>query len=278
MDVRRRLLRGGWYPDDEAGVRAALSNFEAGGELAGASLGSIAAVAPHAGWEFSGSLAWAAWRAAREAELAIVIGGHLPAGADFLCAPAPRAETPLGELELDMELDAFVRGELGARPDHAIDNTVEVQLPMLKARFPKAKAAWFRAPNGPEAKRLGLALARYVGERGIKAFALGSTDLTHYGPAYDWEPAGGGAAGREWAAESDRAIAEAYMQLDAERALALADERRASCSVGAAVAAMAFAYALGSERGELLGITNSAARAGGPSFVGYCAVAYAPGG
>lgn len=263
MELRRRFLRGGWYPDDEAGVRAALSGFEPRGELAGPSRGAVAAIAPHAGWEFSGSLAWAAWRAAREAELAIVIGGHLPAGADFLCAPAPRVETPLGELELDMELDAFVRSELGARPDHAIDNTVEVQLPMLKARFPKAKAAWFRAPNGPEAERLG--------------FALGSTDLTHYGPAYDWTPAGGGAAGRAWAAEADRAIAEAYARLDAERALTLADERRASCSVGAAVAAMAFAYALGSERGELLGITNSSARAGGPSFVGYCAVAYAPG-
>lgn len=278
MEIRRRLLRGGWYPYDEAGVRAALTGFERSDERAAPPLGAVAAIAPHAGWEFSGSLAWAAWRAAREAELAIVIGGHLPAGADFLCAPAPRVETPLGELELDMELDAFVRGELGARPDVAIDNTVEVQLPMLKARFPKAKAAWFRAPNGPEAKRLGSALARYAVERGVRAFALGSTDLTHYGPAYDWAPAGGGAAGRDWAAESDRAVAQAYAQLDAERALALADERRASCSVGAAVAAMAFAYALGSERGELLGLTNSSARAGGPSFVGYCAVAYAPGG
>lgn len=278
MELRRRLLQGAWYPDDEAGVRAALARFEASGELAGPSLGAVAAIAPHAGWDFSGSLAWAAWRAAREVELAIVIGGHLPAGAEFLCAPAPAVETPLGELELDMELDSFVRSELGARPDRAIDNTVEVQLPMLKARFPKAKAAWFRAPNGPEAKRLGLALARYAGERGIKAFALGSTDLTHYGPAYDWEPAGKGAVGRDWAAESDRAIAEAYTQLDAERAFKLADERRASCSVGAALAAMAFAHALGAKGGALLGLSNSAARAGGPSFVGYCAVAYAPGG
>lgn len=274
MEIRRRLLRGGWYPDDEAAVRAALSGFETGVYRRDAADGAdaagrgarvaVAAIAPHAGWDFSGALAWAAWRAAREADLAIVIGGHLPAGAEFLCAPAPRVETPLGELELDMELDAFIRGELAARPDREIDNTVEVQLPMLKARFPKAKAAWFRAPNGPEARRLGL--------------ALGSTDLTHYGPAYAWEPAGRGAAGREWAASADRAIAEAYARLDAPTALHLADERRASCSVGAAVAAMAFAEALGAERGALLGLSNSALRAGGPSFVGYCAVAYAMGG
>ncbi len=272
MDERPRYLPPGWYPDDAAGVKGFLRRLK--GEGLQERFWAKAAIAPHAGWDFSGRCAWLAWQAAAEADVAVVIGGHLPEGWGFLSAPAARVFTPLGSLSVDAELDEFIRRELGAKPDDAVDNTVEIHLPMLKSRFPDARLGWFRAPNGPEASRLGLALARYAQSSGKRLFVLGSTDLTHYGPSYGWMPGGRGQSGRQWAREADEAITQAYAAMDEAGAMALARERAASCSVGAAVAAIAFARAQGADRGRVLATASSADIHPGESFVGYCSVAY----
>jgi AmmeMemoRadiSam system protein B len=274
MSLRTRFLPEGWYPDGAEEVRAELAAFEQSEPVMKEASWACAAIAPHAGWYFSGHCAWLAWRAASAADVAVVVGGHLPRGAAFLRAPADELATPLGPLRVDSELDAYVGRRLGASPDRAADNTVEIQLPMLKARFPLAAAAWFRAPNDRDAARLGEALAEYAKESGKRLFVLGSTDLTHYGPNYGWSPGGGGASGRAWAAQADKAIVEAYAGLDADSALSLADERAASCSVGAAIAALSYAKALGRKSGEVLELCSSADRQAGESFVGYAAIAY----
>jgi AmmeMemoRadiSam system protein B len=145
---------------------------------------------------------------------------------------------------------------------------------MLKARFPKAAAAWFRAPNDESAAKLGLALADYAHDSAQRLFVLGSTDLTHYGPNYGWSPGGAGRDGRAWAAAADKAIVEAYARLDTVAALRLAEERAASCSVGAAIAAFSYAKALGRQAGRVLDLCSSADRQARESFVGYATIAY----
>lgn len=283
MKVKERCLPAGWYPSTEREVRDQLALWD--GEAVGRggsspygafTQGASACVAPHAGWDFSGALAWLAWKAAAEADTVVVIGGHRPAGSAFIVAADEAYDSPLGPIRADLELGEHLSGLLDAQDERWEDNTVEVHLPMLAARFPAAKALWARAPNGPEAARLGLELAAWAGQRGKKLFVMASTDLTHYGPNYGWEPAGPGEEGRAWAAESDGLMATAFAELDAVKALRLAQERRAACSVGAALAAMAYAGALsdGKAAGRLLGLSSSWNRAKGPSFVGYCAVAY----
>lgn len=274
MSLRPRYLPEAWYPGSAAEIRAQLASFEASEPSIKEAAWACAAIAPHAGWYFSGHCAWLAWRAAAEADVAVVVGGHLPRGADFLRAPADTLATPLGPLRVDGELDAFIGRRLDAAPDRAADNTVEIHLPFLKARFPEAAAAWFRAPNDLGAARLGIALAEYARESGKRLFVLGSTDLTHYGPNYGWSPGGKGPSGQAWAAQADQAIVEAYAGMDAEKALSLADERAASCSVGAAIAALSFAQALGRAGGKVLELCSSADRQAGASFVGYAAIAY----
>jgi len=272
METRRRRLPAGWYPEDGTGVSSELRAMEV--EYAPVAVPAIAAVAPHASWTFSGALAWAAWRSAGPTDTVVVIGGHLPAGAPFLAAMEDAFETPTGLMRADAELRDAVVTELSARPDVYADNTVEIHLPMARTRFPDAKLAWFRAPNEMGAARLGEALAAYARTSGRTLFVMGSTDLTHYGPNYGFEPGGRGTAGRAWAREGDHAIAAAFAGMDAATAVVLADDRRAACSVGAAVAAMAYAAAIGRTEGRTIGEASSWDLMRGDSFVGYCSVVY----
>ncbi len=278
METRRRSLPVPWYPQDAAGIRTALAEWE----LLDAGRppvepGACAAVAPHAGWHYSGALAWLAWRAALEADTVVVIGGHLPAGSAFLVAPEDGYRTPLGDMAADRELRDELRSRLGAGLDLESDNTVEVQLPLAKARFPDASALWIRAPNDAGSGRLGELLAELEAGSARRLFVLGSTDLTHYGPAYGWAPVGGGPAGAAWADGADRAMADALAAMDADEALGLATARRAACSVGAAIAAMAYARARGAVAGERLALASSRDLSRGDSFVGYATVIWRPG-
>lgn len=274
MDTRKRGLPNGWYPDSPSGVGDAIVSWEAELGQGPAGAEAIAAIAPHAGWYYSGKTAWRAWRRAAQADTVVVVGGHRPAGSGFSVARQSSYSTPLGPIRADRGLGELLERELGAERDLAADNTVEVHLPMVRYRFPEAEALWVRAPNDESASRLGEWLAEYSRKVGRRLFVLGSTDLCHYGPNYGWEPAGGGEAGRGWARGADEAISRAFEDMSEGPALELARVRRAACSVGAALAAMSFARAFACRRGELLALVSSLDTAPAESFVGYCAIAY----
>lgn len=270
MNTRRRALPPGWYPSDERSAGGLIEEWNADPPPSGA----MAAVAPHAGWAFSGRLAVRAVSALRGAETVVVIGGHLPDGYPVLMAPEKSFETPLGALEADLELAEALRSSLEIEEDRAADNTVEVQLPIVKARFPESRILWLRAPAGPRATALGKALEKAASGLGRKVSCLGSTDLTHYGPDYGFSPAGRGAAAEAWVREkSDKGFMDALLAMDPETVLERGGEG-AACSAGAAAAALAFAIASGSRRASLLGYATSLETRESESFVGYCAVAF----
>ncbi|MFH2113395.1 MAG: AmmeMemoRadiSam system protein B, partial [Spirochaetota bacterium] len=116
-------------------------------------------------------------------------------------------------------------------------------------------------------------LAKIAEKSSRRLFVLGSTDLTHYGPSYGFEPGGSGAEGKAWASAADDRIIKAFMGFKDEEAL-MAANRGAACSVGAALAAMSYAKTRGATKAELLGRYASDEIMSGSSFVGYCAVAY----
>jgi AmmeMemoRadiSam system protein B len=148
---------------------------------------------------------------------------------------------------------------------------------MAAYRFPGVPVACFRVPNDERAAEFGIALAGYSEKSGLRVFVAGSTDLTHYGKAYGFEPGGPAPGGFAWARRADRAVTEAFTAMDETMALKRAGEDGSACSVGAAVAAIAYAKRLGPARSRLLmrGSSDESAP-GGDSSVGYCSVAYLP--
>lgn len=276
MNVKKRCLPYGWYPYDAPSVMTMLDTWDSEQGTDSLEPAALACVAPHAGWAYSGSLAWRAWKQAVSADTVVILGGHLPAASPFVVARNDAYESPLGIIEANKELMAQLDARLNTVDELWVDNTVEVHLPMLKARFPHAQALWTRVPNDASSASLGLELAAWAQTSGTKLFVLASTDLCHYGPNYEWEPAGSGSTGRAWAAATDRQMADACTALDAPTALRLAEQKRAACSVGAVVAAMAYVKAMtgGKAQGRLLGLSSSLEHAQGSSFVGYGAIGY----
>jgi AmmeMemoRadiSam system protein B len=272
--IRPRALPPGWYPSGRGEIVRCIEEFlKAGCEP---SSPACAAVAPHAGWEFSGRIACRAMRCLpSDTETVVVVGGHLGPGEGVLAAFEQGYETPLGAIEADLPLLEALRGRLEVSEDRYADNTVEIQLPFLRHLLPRARVLALRASPSQAALRLGEALAACARETRRRTAVVGSTDLTHYGPNYGFTPRGSGAAALKWVREvNDRRLVEALLGLKLEQALELALREHSACSAGGAVAAARFARELGCSRGELLEYATSHDVYPGSSFVGYAAIIY----
>ena len=276
-------LPAGWYPRDAEAIDGYLGGFAAGRGLA------EAVIAPHAGWFFSGKIAAKALSALRQdADLVVVAGGHLPPGHPALFAEEDAACTPLGELPIDREMrslvkDQFLRAGLSRGSDNYTDNTVEVLLPAVHRFFPGASLLWLRLGADIRAVEAGALIYRAAAALGRRAVIAGSTDLTHYGPAYGFCPRGRGKAALDWVKTvNDRRFIEAVLSGDVEAVVERALTEHSACSVGAVLCAMGFAAGetRASAPGRLLDYSTSAdardgwdaADAEADAFVGYAAI------
>jgi AmmeMemoRadiSam system protein B len=297
MSIREPRLPPGWYPRDKRSVSEFLEPFKAGPGSPAA-----AAVAPHAGWRYSGFTAALAVSSLRpEAETVAVIGGHLPGGTPCLMAPEDGVRTPLGVMETDRELAEEFKKKAETRPDRYeavfADNTVEVLLPMARYFFPGAGLLWLRFPADLSSYEAGKALAEAAAALGRRVAVVASTDLTHYGDNYGFRPRGKGKAALEWVREvNDAAFIEAVLAGEPSGVLRLAERDSSACSAGAVLGALGFAASTGKTRARLLDYRTSAdadagAKAGAKagrsgtetpvsedeipdSFVGYAAISF----
>jgi MEMO1 family protein len=277
MRVRKRFLPPGWYPAGPQETREAILAMQA--EIPAGAATALAGVAPHAGWEFSGAMALAVFsRLSRSVDTIVIIGGHLGPSDGLLAAFEDGFETPEGPIRADTDLLDGLRSRLPIREDRFADNTVEVQLPFVKRLFPGAMALGLRAPPNGEAASLGEALAAISRDMGRRIAAVGSTDLTHYGPNYGFCPAGKGRAALSWVRDTnDRRFIESLLMMDSSAAIGRSVSERSACSAGGAVAAMCFARARGAHRGTLVEYATSWDVHPAESFVGYAAILYEPG-
>ena len=206
----------------------------------------------------------------------VLYGGHLGSDLPYVVTEATW-ETPLGEIEIDRGLTEALTKKVQAKKESASsgDNTVEIQLAMVKYFFPKAKLVAVRAPHSSKAIELGKEVAEIVLARGTSITAIGSTDLTHYGPNYGFTPKGVGPSSVEWVKkENDRKFVERALSMDAEGLLKHAGEHDSACSAGAVAAAVTTCKALGAEKGLLLDYYTSYDIMPDVSFVGYAGIVY----
>jgi AmmeMemoRadiSam system protein B len=301
MNLRESSLPAGWYPRSPAEISRFLSGFAGrdGGDSRGKGGGTtgaesppegrtlrgmnIAAISPHAGWFFSGSIAARAVSALDpNSQTLAIIGGHLPRGMPPLFALEDAVETPLGPMPIDTELRGALIKELAGRDDSYRDNTVEVLVPMVRFFFPEASLLWVRFPAEESSFEAGRILAQTAAALERKLAVLGSTDLTHYGDNYGFLPRGRGPDAHRWVREvNDAKFIRAVESGIPEAVLERAERDRSSCSAGAVLGAMGFAQVLGAGPARLLEYGTSAdvlsdeGEAAFDSFVGYGALAFA---
>ena len=275
-ETRPRKLPAGWYPRSAGGVLEAVEEFEIRAEQFEHAGAAAAVVVPHAGWTFSGALAYAALRALpQRVRCVVVVGGHLRPGDPVLVAPEDRFETPLGSLAAATELRTEVRRRLECRDDRDTDNSVEVQLPLVKRLFPETEVLYLRAPPDKQAIELAETLAELDRARDGGLVVVGSTDLTHYGPNFGFTSHGSASQAIDWVkGENDRRAIDPLLRLEPQLAIDQALRYRAACSMGAGACAAQFGRLRGAGVARLIGHYTSFDLIGGDTIVGYAGITF----
>ncbi len=268
---------GRWYPGKRSLLEATVDDFM---ERAQAPLvrGRIAAaIAPHAGYMYSGFVAGHVYRAVRDQarsgmtpDTTVVLGlSHRASFPGLALMEGQALETPLGPAPLDEGAGVFLterssRIFFGAAR-HGDEHSAENQVPFLQAALPGGKLViglmGDRDPATIEA--YADALNALAAERTILVIA--STDLLH-DPDYD----------RVARADRDTLARMAAMD-EAGLTERWSYENQVCCGLGPVLTAMRFARAQGTRRGLVLAYRNSGddfPESRGQWVVGYGAVAY----
>lgn len=273
--VRKRALPFGWYPGSGEEITELLDSWDKSLGKA-ASIRAVGAIVPHAGWFFSGKLAYKTLRQLDpKCGTVVLIGGHLRPGSGILSARESEIDSPLGAIPVDMEFLARIEKQIEVKEDRVPDNTVEVQVPLVARLFPLSRLVWLRVGAGEESIELGRIIAGISGDMDAPVAVVGSTDLTHYGPNYGFSPKGLGEAAFEWAKkENDAGIIRQMLEMNAGKILEWGNVHKAACSAGAAAATVEYASETGCREGILVGYDNSGRKNPDSSFVGYAGIIY----
>ena len=281
MKRRKRGLPEGWYPFDGRDCKREIESYIEGWlpppSFSGAERGGIV---PHAGWYFSGKLAarvFYSLKLKKKVELVVLYGGHLSPNELPRVIMEEAWETPLGDIEIQTDFAKSLLKRINAKEESPSsgDNTIEIHLAMVKYFFPEAKLLAIRAPMSLQAERLGKEVAEMVQKEGIQIIAVGSTDLTHYGPNYGFLTKGIGPSSVEWVKkENDKGWVDRALKMDVEGLLEHARKNDSACSAGAATSAIATCKALGAQQGMLLEYYTSYDILPDKSFVGYAGIVY----
>ena len=246
----------------------------------------VAGIVPHAGWQYSGAVAakvFASIRRKQHPDTFVIFGAvHRWSGGKSAVYARGSWATPLGDLAIDEELAAAILEETPEWTTddpkaHSGEHAIEVQLPFLKYLFPEAKFVPISVNPEPDAVPLGERIGQLLKGYPRSTVVIGSTDLTHYGDAYRFTPAGYGMRAHEWLQENDRRIIRLAEQMEASEIVQEAIAHSNACGPGALAATIAAAEVLGAQRGVLVEYTTSFDSAPEPEFrmaVGYAGILF----
>ncbi|MGE5647572.1 MAG: AmmeMemoRadiSam system protein B [Acidobacteriota bacterium] len=183
---------GSWYPGDAAELRGLLDRlFAESARRTGPYLPARAAgfVVPHAALIYSGTVAASVYRhigALAPARIILIGFSHHGMRRGVWIPDVDAIETPLGEVEVDRDFAAALAFETGVE-QALCDHSVEIQLPLLQAAAPATRIVpVYVSPLDPEARRA--AAGRLASLLGPDTILVASSDFTHYGRGFSYQP------------------------------------------------------------------------------------------
>lgn len=264
-EIRPPAVAGLFYPADAETCRAQAQEY-----LAGKHSGLAApcgAVVPHAGWICSGAIAGEAIAALRRArskvDLVVVFAAvHTPLPLDRAALDDYAAwDTPLDAIEIAQSIRARFAGHGDWFATdfrfHRRDHAVEVELPLIRIAFPDAAVVPVEVPLIENAAEIGALSARCLADARRQPLFLASSDLTHYGPGYEFTPAGVGESALRWALRNDRRLLDRIVEMDVDGIVEEVQSHHNACGGGAIAAMLAACREFGATGAELLTHTNS---------------------
>jgi len=277
LAVREALGSGTWFPGNREQLALTVNGYIDEADVPKISGTIVGAIAPHAGYAYSGGVAGYTFRAARDNALAghgpetVVVlglshGGGFP-GVALMDGDA--IQTPLGQMPLDKDAGGLLAADssrifFNYRP-HSGEHSAENEVPFVQASLPDAKLVigLIGDHDAQTLDELVVALDGLAKEKRILVVA--STDLLH-DPDYDL------------VVKTDKATLAKLEVLDhVAVAGSWGYSSQVCCGVGPVLAVMRFAKARGCKRGTILYYRNSGddfPESRGNWVVGYGAVVF----
>lgn len=275
--VRETCGDGRWFPAGGAQLGAAVRGYMNSARVPGVEGRIVAAIAPHAGYVYSGGVAGYTFRALREnarskgaPDTAVVLGllhrGGFP-GVALMDGDA--VASPLGEAALDKEAGDFLVGQskkifFDHRP-HRGEHSAENEIPFVQASLPDTAmvVGIIGDHNTNTIDELVGALLELSKKK--KIVVIASTDLLHH-------------ADYSLVTRTDKATLEKISALDhGWLSTAWGYRNQICCGIGPVLTAVRFAEAMGCEKGTTLYYRNSGddhPESRGSWVVGYGAVVF----
>lgn len=257
--MRTCAVAGMFYPRDPSHLEQLLEKFFSGTRSEGTPLGIVS---PHAGYIYSGQTAAQAFGSIAPGFTGtfVVIG---PSHRGYInCVSAIPWETPLGVVDtdtefveaLDIETDEF---------SHRDEHSLEVQMPFIKYRFPRARVApvMMGQQDYASAIRLSEKISEAIKHTKRNVRIVASSDFSHYVP--------------EQKAKSDDLYAiEPLYNLDTKEFYRRIEERRVTaCGYGPIAAMVTACEKLGAKTAQLIRYATSGDVTGDRrEVVGYAAI------
>ncbi|MGD9160768.1 MAG: AmmeMemoRadiSam system protein B [Desulfobacteraceae bacterium] len=188
--TRPASVAGAFYPGDREILKKTVQTLLEKASKKDTTGTILAAMAPHAGYVYSGSIAAHTFKNISDIafDTIVIIGHDSFQGAVAYTCPVDYFETPLGKVPVDTEMvERLHKYSKDIKPNFSIhrdDHTVEVQLPFLQAINKKCKIVplMFGYPSPENCKILTRAIKYASGDK--KVFVLASSDMSHY-PTYE---------------------------------------------------------------------------------------------
>jgi len=189
VTVRAPAVSGRFYPADGEAIAAQLARWSDSPLKPEKWAGALV---PHAGWIYSGKLAFETLRRVEIPERVLVFATkHRPEGASWAVAPYERWQLPdghvLGDPSLSHQLAAAVEGLELDGAAHAREHAIEVLLPMLQYLRPDVRVVGIVMRGGEfeELDRFGQQFATFLRSLPSLPLIVISTDMSHYIPEED---------------------------------------------------------------------------------------------
>jgi len=265
MQVRDPVVAGSFYPEDPEELRQILKNFLE--NLEPKRRKCIGIVAPHAGYEFCGKTSASVYNNVSTGfDTAIILGPNHSGLGVGVATSMERWRTPLGDIEIDEEFVKYLTKDSVIIEDpksHWREHSIEVQLPWLQYRFKEFKIV----PITINPIYFDVKTCREIGEKiaevtkGLrrKILIVASSDFTHYGSMYGYEPFDGSANEIiKKINEMDSEVIKLITDLKPSEVIEVCDEKRLTiCGYGGIAAMLFAAKILGATKGELIDYSTS---------------------
>ena len=268
--LRRASVAGRFYPDNASELIAVLRGYLTEGPQgrSGKAEKAVAAIAPHAGYIYSGSVAGAVFSSIEIPDDIILIGpNHTGAGPRFSVMARGAWEMPFGRMEINEALAAALvaPGALFTEDTeaHLGEHSLEVELPFIHCRNKEASFVPVTVMRAGyrECAKLGAAIAGTIKAYGKEVLIVVSSDMNHYEP----DPI---------TREKDGRAIEKLLALDASGLLERTDAENISmCGAGPAAIAIEAAKKLGATGARLVKYATSGDTSGDlDQVVGYAGI------